>query len=427
MPDTLYADQRPKQNDSTLISDGSVKGTLVVGSHQLNHSEKASLPRLKIALVTETWPPEINGVALSMMQLARGLQRLGHEILLIRPNQNVSCQDFTPNQECLVYGQKIPSYPDLKFGWPQLRKIKKSIQSFQPDIVHIVTEGPLGLAALYAAKAKKIPVSSGFHSQFHNMSRFMDMSFLAMPIQHYLKWFHNATQLTCVPSVDTEKELLEFGVTCPLKVVGRGIDTERFNPERYSTQLRQQWGVDEDTTVIVYVGRLSKEKEIDVIWDAYLQLKQRTDRKFKLVLVGDGPDRARLAALKGADDVVFTGGLSGTDLAEAYASANVFAFASCVETFGNVVLEAMASGLPVIAYDYACAQLYVEEGVSGWLPTFEQVDEFKNYLLNVPENKKLNEMGVNAMQRVQHSGWHQPVEQFEQALFQAAQFSSIQT
>ena len=181
-----------------------------------------SRPRLKIAIVTETWPPEINGVALSLMQLCKGLQNQGHKILLIRPEQKAQCYDFVPNKECLVNGQSIPKYPDMKFGWPQFLKVSQAISAFTPDVVHIVTEGPLGFTALHAAKTRRIPVSSGFHSQFQEFSRFFDLAFLVKPIQSYLRWFHNATQLTCVPSRDTEIALREFGVTCPLVVVGRG-------------------------------------------------------------------------------------------------------------------------------------------------------------------------------------------------------------
>ncbi len=187
-------------------------------------------PKLKIAIVTETWPPEINGVALSLLQLCKGLQQKGHKILLIRPEQKVPCHDFTPNKECLVVAQPVPKYPALKFGWPQYLKVSHALEEFQPQVVHIVTEGPLGLTALQAARSKNMPVTSGFHSPFQDFSRFFDLAFLVKPIQRYLCWFHNSTQLTCVPSQDTERALRQFGVSCPLKVVGRGVDTQRFSP-----------------------------------------------------------------------------------------------------------------------------------------------------------------------------------------------------
>jgi len=378
-------------------------------------------PRLKIAIVTETWVPEINGVALSLLQLCKGLQDQGHKILLIRPQQKTRCPEFTPNQECLVNGQSIPKYPEMKFGWPQFLKVSQAISAFSPDVVHIVTEGPLGFIALHAAKTRRIPVSSGFHSQFQEFSRFFDLAFLVKPIQSYLRWFHNATQLTCVPSKDTEQALRQFGVTCPLVVVGRGIDTERFSTKRYSSTLRQKWGVDDDTTVLLYVGRLSSEKEVSVVIDAYTALRKLDESKVRLVLVGDGPDRSRLEKMKGAEYVIFMGSLSGIQLAEAYASANVFVFASQVETFGNVVLEAMASGLPIIAYDYACAQLHAKHTQTGWLIPIGQVDLFAQCVLQLPDNQTLKRMGYQAMQDVQTIGWKHPVQQFERALYQVTQ------
>lgn len=376
-------------------------------------------PRLKIAVVTETWPPEINGVALSLLQLCKGLQQQGHKILLIRPEQKQGCSQFAPNKECLVLAQAIPRYPSLKFGWPQFLKVAGAIDAFEPDVVHIVTEGPLGLAALQAAKTKKIPVSSGFHSAFQDFSRFFDLAFLLKPIQRYLCWFHNSTQLTCVPSRDTAHSLQALGVDCPMAVVGRGVDVECFHPKHASAQLRRQWGADEQTAVLLYVGRLSPEKEVQVIINAFSALQQSSRQKTLLVIVGDGPEREKLQRLSGSA-VVFTGSLSGARLSAAYASADVFVFASQVETFGNVVLEAMASGLPVLAYDNACAQQHVRHQQSGWLCGLGNSAEFLRLMRALPQRSVLKRMGLGAREDIQDIGWQYPVQQFEQALYSAA-------
>ena len=206
-------------------------------------------PRLKIAIVTETWSPEVNGVALSLLHICKGLQKLGHKILLIRPTQKVACTEFSPNKECLVNGQMIQKYGQMQFGWPQYRKVSKSFEVFAPDIVHIVTEGPLGLAVLQAAKAKNIPVTSGFHSAFQDFSRFYDLAFLVKPIQHYLKWFHNNTRVTCVPSRDTAEAIQNFGVTCDVQVFKTGVDIEKFSPRFRSSVLRRKWGACEFTKI----------------------------------------------------------------------------------------------------------------------------------------------------------------------------------
>ena len=391
-----------------------------LGNQYLDLLQDLVRPRLKIAIVTETWVPEINGVALSLLQLCKGLQKLGHKILLIRPEQKNKCSEFKPNKECLIKAQTIPKYPDMQFGWPQYLKVSQAISDFSPNVVHIVTEGPLGFTALHAARSKHIPVSSGFHSPFQEFSRFFDLAFLVKPTQKYLRWFHNNTQLTCVPSVDTERALRQFGVTCPLVVVGRGIDTQKFSPQYRSEYLRKLWGADTDTTVMLYVGRVSPEKEIGVLIDTFA-LQNKDQKKVKLVIVGDGPDRVYLEKKQGADQVIFMGSLNGKALSEAYASADVFVFASQVETFGNVVLEAMASGLPIIAYDYACAQLHVKQQVSGWLSPLGQVEQFIQTILALPNNMTLHRMGQRAMQDVQDIGWKHPVQQLEQAFYQVAQ------
>lgn len=377
-------------------------------------------PRLKIAVVTETWPPEINGVALSLLQLCKGLQKQGHKILLIRPEQQHACYDFLPTKECLVKAQSIPKYPHLQFGWPQFLKVSHALDEFVPDVVHIVTEGPLGLSVLQTAKAKGIPVSSGFHSPFQEFSRFFDLAFLVKPIQHYLRWFHNNTQLTCIPSKDTEYILRKFGVRCPLAIVGRGVDVACFSPDHSSDALRQQWKATSETRVMLYVGRLSPEKEVEVVVNAYIVMKQTSQQNIKLVIVGDGPDRSRLEVLCEGHDVIFMGNLTGLNLAQAYASANVFVFASQVETFGNVVLEAMASSLPVIAYDYASAHLHVKNGETGWLSPLGQMDKLIQSIYQLPNNQQLKIMGIQARETVLNVGWQHPVRQFEQALYGVA-------
>ena len=394
--------------------------------HQQNFQQELSLlqetlkPKLKITIVTETWPPEINGVANSLLQLCKGLQKQGHRIQLIRPMQKNICTEFQAEHECLVWAKSIPKYTEMQFGMPQYVKVSKAIERFSPDVVHIVTEGPLGLTALYAAQAHQIPVSSGFHSTFHDFSRFFDLALLVKPIESYLRWFHNHTVLTCVPSQTTLNQLQDFGVTCPLVEVGRGVDTIRFQPEHRSEQMRLYWQADANTTVLLYVGRLSPEKEVDVLIQSYLNIKKQSSRKFKMVIVGDGPDRKRLTEMANGSDVIFTGSLTGQSLAQAYASADVFVFASQIETFGNVVLEAMASGLPVVAYNYASPQRYVQHGKTGWLSPFGQVAHFMQTIIQLPAQTVLKTMGAQARQDIESVGWQYPVKQFEQALYQVA-------
>lgn len=282
-------------------------------------------PRLKIALVAETWLPERNGVTHSLLELCKGLQKLGHQILLIRPEQKTVYTDFQPDQELLIKVQRLPQYQGLQFGCSQYSGVQHAIVNFQPDVIHIVTEGPLGFIAQQIARAHRIAVSSGFHSPFQDFSRFFDLAFLLKPVQHYLKWFHNQSNLTIVPSRAAAQALRNLGVHCPLSIVSRGVDTARFSPLHRSNELRSRWGGSDQTRVLLYVGRLCSEKQVDVIMQAYFSLRNLCGQDVRLVIVGDGPDKDRLERLNYDDSVIFTGALGGKNLLEAYRVVMYFA------------------------------------------------------------------------------------------------------
>lgn len=389
--------------------------------HDSNAVKALCSPHLKIAIVTETWSPEINGVAHSLLNLCQGLQRQGHQIQLIRPRPVSPCTRFQPEQECWVRGQGIPQYSGLQFGWPQLGKISQAMHRFNPDVVHIVTEGPLGLVALWVAKRQGRVISSGYHSSFHEFSRYFKFPFLINPVKRYLRWFHNQTALTCVPSQDSVQMMKAERFLCQLQVVGRGVNTQLFHPRKRRESLRQQWGATAETTVWLSVGRLSPEKEIDLMIEGCRHYKTRQSRPIRLVIVGDGPDRQRLQQLAHGLDIVFMGSLVGEALAAAYASADVFIFPSQVETFGNVVLEAMASGLPVLAYDYACAKQYIEPGLQGWLLPLPERQAFIRAMQQFPDLAVLRSMGNQAASKVKYASWFIPVLDMEQALLQVYQ------
>lgn len=373
---------------------------------------------LRIVLVTETWPPEINGVALSVYQLVSGLKAKGHQVFIVRPQQRNEILNQNNQLELLVKGFAIPKYPDLQFGSPVYGQIGRLLKSFKPDVVHIVTEGPLGLAALYAAKSAKVPISSGFHSPFDEFTKFFGLSWLGKIVKSYLRFFHQQTEVTCVPSQVSLQRLKTWQLRCSLRLVSRGVNATLFDPQKRCLNLRAQWGCDEQTTVVLTVSRLSPEKNINKVIEAYRALqKQQKQRQLKLVIVGDGPDRENLQKL--APDAVFTGMLTGESLAAHYASADVFCFASQVETFGNVVLEAMASGLAVVAYNYACAGQLIKHNEQGLLAEFANEKEFINLIKELPEISGLKIMGENARQVAEKQQWSEPVAQLEKAFYVA--------
>ena len=176
---------------------------------------------------------------------------------------------------------------------------------------------------------------------------------------------------------------------------------------------------------MLYVGRLSPEKEVDVLIKSFHALQAQQGCNIKFVIVGDGPDRVRLTKIANSKDIIFTGNLSGYDLAAAYASADVFTFASQADTFGNVVLEAIASGLAVVAYDYVCAHQHVKHGQTGWLTPLGNTTEFVELICNLPAITQLRAMGQLASESVQSNSWQYPVQQLEQALYQVAKESPM--
>ncbi len=323
---------------------------------------------LRVAVVTETYPPEINGVAATIARVVEGLRGRGHEVQLVRPRQDrgEAAADGPGFAELLMRGLPIPRYPQLKLGLPSRRALVRHWTAHRPDVVHIVTEGPLGWSALQAALQLRLPVVSDFRTNFHAYSRHYGVAWLRDPIMAYLRKFHNRTACTMVPTETLRTELRASGFR-RLRVVSRGVDTRMFDPARRSRALRRDWGADETSTVVICVGRLAPEKNLGSLIDAFQAMRER-DPTVRLVLVGDGPERARLQ--QRCPDAVFAGVRRGEDLAMHYASADVFLFPSLTETFGNVLPEAMASGLAVLGHRYAAAAQLVRDDENGLVVPF---------------------------------------------------------
>ncbi|MGA7985950.1 MAG: glycosyltransferase family 1 protein, partial [Burkholderiales bacterium] len=325
--------------------------------------------KLRVAMVTETYPPEVNGVARTIGLMVEGLRARGHAIQLVRPRQHRAEQraedgDF---EELLRPGFPVPRYTQLRMGVPGGRALVNAWRRWRPDLVHIATEGPLGWSALSAARKLGLPVVTDFHTNFHAYSRHYGVSWLRRPIAGYLRHFHNRADSTLVPTRELAQQLGAQGFE-RLRVVGRGVNPQVFTPTRRSQAVRAHWGAGDDTLVALCVSRFAPEKNFPLVIEAYQAMRrQRTDTK--LVLVGDGPllERLRRAGI----GCVIAGRLVNGELSAHYASADVFLFPSITETFGNVTLEAMASGLGVVAYDYAAARQHLEHGRSALLAPFD--------------------------------------------------------
>ena len=378
----------------------------------------ATRPSLRIAVVTETWPPEVNGVAMTLAKLVQGLSHRNHDVLLIRPRQTKTESPLNDAslEEVLMRGMPIPRYPELKLGLPSKKTLVKTWTLRRPDVVHIATEGPLGWSALQAAKVLKLPVTSDFRTNFQSYSKHYGVGWLRKPIVAYLRKFHNATACTMVPTRELMRTLSENGFA-NLKVVSRGVDTKLFNISKRSTSLRASWGATENTTVLISVGRMAPEKNLDQVLKTYEALKN-TGKAFKLVMVGDGPLKEQFQ--QRYPEIIFPGMLSQSNLAAYYASSDLFVFPSQTETFGNVTLEALASGIPVLAFDCAAARDWVQRGINGWLVAENNPDGFAAQAVSVVNNKDvLDQITHSTRQQVVHLDWDQIAEQVESVLWDA--------
>ena len=373
---------------------------------------------LRLAVVTETWPPEINGVATTMARLVTGLQERQHAVQLVRPRQAVD-GDAAGGQglrEVLVRGLPIPRYPHLRMGLPARRPLQQLWQRERPDAVHIATEGPLGFSALQAALRLRLPVTSDFRTNFHAYSQHYGVGWLRKPVLAYLRQFHNRCAVTMVPTQALARELQQAGFQ-RVQVLGRGVDTLQFSPTRRSAALRAQWGVADHDLVVCCVGRLAPEKNLGLVLDTYEAIVRHHPRT-RLLLVGDGPLRAELQ--QRCPSALLAGQRRGEDLAAHYASADLFLFASQTETFGNVTPEAMASGLPVVAFAHAGAAQLIEPGVQGELLACDDPAGFiAAGLALAADAPRRARLGQAARMRTLQQDWRGIVAQFEQVVLEA--------
>jgi glycosyltransferase involved in cell wall biosynthesis len=376
--------------------------------------------RMHIAMVTETYPPEVNGVARTVAMMADGMRALGHSVQLVRPRQgaNDAAQRADGYDELLRPGIPIPRYTQLKMGLPSKSALLRAWRERRPDVVHIATEGPLGWSALAAARRLGVPVATDFHTNFHAYSRHYGVPWLARPVAAWLRRFHNRADCTMVPTEEMSADLARLGFE-RLRIVGRGVNARTFSPERRRRELRAQWGADDDALVAICVSRFAPEKNFPQVIEAY-QAMRRANPATRLVLVGDGP---LLAELRRADTgSVIAGRLVNGELSAHYASGDVFLFPSLTETFGNVTLEAMASGLAVVAYRTAAARQHLVHGRSALLAEPGDRAGFIAHAERLAREPALaRALGQAARLAAEPVSWESIAREFEAAIAEVAQ------
>jgi len=346
--------------------------------------------------------------------IARELGRRRHKVTVYRPKlaekREPSREDF---DEVEMPGLPIPGYPLLRLGLPAGGRLERQWRAERPDIVHVTTEGPLGASAISSARRLGIPVTSSFHTNFHSYAGLYGFAPLRGLTVAWLRRVHNRTVRTFAPTADLCTELALMGFR-NLAVLSRGVDTRQFSPERRQFALRSSWGVGPEDPVVLHVGRLAVEKNYPLVFRAFAAMRVAQPR-CRLVLVGDGPLRAGLQ--RDHPECIFTGFISRDDLARHYASADIYVHASLTETFGNVLTEAMASGLAVAGFDYAAARQFMRTEENGLSVPVGQPDAFVLAAARLATDPDLRRrLRQAARATVERQSWETVVVRFEEEL-----------
>jgi phosphatidylinositol alpha 1,6-mannosyltransferase len=298
---------------------------------------------LRLALFCDSYLPQLNGVSLLLQRLTTAIHERGGSVRV-----------FTTTDPDATFDANVrrwPSmsfwlYPEHRLALPTRASVRRELRAWEPTLIHAASPFGMGLAARSGALDLGIPFVSSYHTSWSAYTHFYGLGFLRNITWTYLRWYHNAGMRTYAPTVAVQKELQGHGID-RTAIWSRGVDTSRFSPAFRSRALRERLGADDDAVIAIYVGRLGAEKGLAVAMEGMHEVQESSGRRVICAIAGDGPyaDELRRIAPR---NTRFVGRLSGRDLSEFYASADLFMFPSATDTFGNVLLEAMASGLPVV-------------------------------------------------------------------------------
>ena len=337
---------------------------------------------MKVAVFTDTFYPQTNGVTNTLGKMTGYFEENGIEYKVFAPrygeDDDLSIERF--------YSLKFFLYPDCRIALPNLFRITQTLSKFKPDMIHLMTEFNMGVTGLRYGKRHNIPTISNYSTNFSQYTDYYKLDFLKQGIWDYLKWFHNQSNITLCPSYESQRLLYRHGIQ-NTAVFSRGIDSQKFHPSFRNENLRRELGV-ADKTVFLYVGRVSFEKDLDVLSESYKNLKGRYGGGISLIMTGDGPylDKCREMF---PSDTIYTGFKKGAELSGLYASSDIFVCPSSTETFGNVILEAMASGLPVIGADAGGAKEIITHGNNGLKFETRNSKELEHCMAELIENEDL--------------------------------------
>ena len=356
----------------------------------------------RVLLYSGSYNHITDGVTLTLNRLVTYLESVGIEVLVVAPtSRNPELEGagtFFPAPSIPAPGRK-----EYRMGTIIPPVLRHRMTSFRPDIIHVATPDLLGRWAMSYGRRKGIPILTTYHTDFTSYLSYYNLDFLESSLIKYLRYFYSRCDLVCVPSHSMITELEHRGIQGNMRIWARGVETDRFSPDHRSVEWRRAMGVADGVPLITYVGRLVQEKNIHLLAEIHRRLKER-QVPHRFMVVGDGPERQELeTALPGQ---IFTGHLKGRELARAYASSDLFFFPSTTETFGNVVLEGMASGLPAVCAVATGSSDLVIDGQTGFLTPIDRVDQFTEQIESLALDPVLRSaMGWNARYEAENYRW----------------------
>jgi glycosyltransferase involved in cell wall biosynthesis len=359
---------------------------------------------MKIAFFTDSYAPEINGVTNTLSKLGSYLDKRHIQQLVIAPDYDGDnpCLDSEYRTVHRYRGITTALSPKSRLAFPPFWEINGMLDNFKPDIIHVTTEFGIGFRGMRYALDRDIPLVMSYHTDYCKYLKYHNLELMQPVIKNYLDWYYSFPDRILVPSRNTFAELQKKGYR-NLDIWSRGIDISCFNPKYRNENLRKTLAGDK--FIFLYVGRLSAEKNLDMLLDAAAEIERRFPGRAQFVFTGDGPYAEKIKNSPAAN-LVFTGFKRGEELSEIYASADCFAFPSGTETFGNVVLEAMASGLPVAAVGSGGVTDFLSHRHNALLCAPDNREAFTNNLINIMENEKLRGiLSENAQKTARLRDW----------------------
>lgn len=364
-------------------------------------------PEIRVALFTGAYNHIADGVSLTLNRLVEYLEKNGVDVRVFAPTIS---DPPIPHSGVLIPSPSVamPGRKEYRIAFGLTGRSRRELEAFKPTIIHIATPDFLGRAALRYAHRNGIDAVSSYHTHFSSYLKYYRMGFLNGLLWIYLKWFYGNCRHVYVPSPSMAEVLRSHGITDGLLYWPRGVDTEKFHPRHRSLEWRRQIGVRDDDVVVGFVSRLVAEKGLDVMEEVARRLRSCACGH-RILIVGDGPARADLE--QKLPEAIFTGYLTGDELSTAYASSDVFLFPSETETFGNVTLEAMASGVPAVCADATGSNALVDPGETGFLARPNDAVDFESHVRRLIEDTTLRRrMSLASRERAKEYAWDSVLE-----------------